>query len=108
MTIAEVKTMLEGIEGFNGKVAYHSFPVDNAPVLPFICFIESNENNFGADGVVYYKAHRIQIELYTKYRDLATEQKIADTLTNNVIFYNMTPIYLEDERCHETIFEIEV
>lgn len=108
MTIAEVKTMLESIDGFSGKVAYHSFPVGDAPELPFICFIETNTNNFSADGIAYANIHHIQIELYSRYRDMASEKLIQDKLTDNTIFYQMTPIFLEDEKCHETIFEIEV
>ena len=108
MTIAEVKTMLESIQGFNDKVAYHSFPVGDAPALPFICFIETNSNNFGADGIVYEAIHHIQVELYSRHRDLTSEKLIEDKLTENSIFYQVTPLFLDDEKCHETIYEIEV
>lgn len=108
MTIAQVKTMLESIQGFGGKVAYHSFPVGYAPELPFICFLESNTNNFSADGIVYEEIHHIQIELYSKQRDIQSETLIGAKLTQNSIFYNKTLIYLDDEKCFECIFEIEV
>lgn len=108
MTIAEVKTMLESIEGFGEKVAYHSFPVGDAPELPFICFIETNSNNFSADGIAYADIHHIQIELYSQYRDIESENLIQDKLTENTIFYQKTLVYLDDEKCFECIYEIEV
>lgn len=108
MTIAQVKTMLESIQGFNDKVAYHSFPVGDAPELPFICFLETGTNNFSADGIVYEEIHQVQIELYAIHRDLVSEALIDAKLTENNIYYNKNILYLDDEKCFETIYDIEV
>lgn len=108
MTIKQVKEMLEEITGFEDKVAYHSFPVGEAPALPFICFLETNSNNFSADGIAYSKIHHIQVELYSQYRDIASEELIESKLTDNTIFYQKTLLYLDDEKCYETIYEMEV
>lgn len=108
MTIAEVKTMLSSIQGFTDKVAYHSFPEGSAPALPFICFLETNTKNFGADSSVYYEIHHIQIELYSKLRDIVSEDLISQKLTDKNIYYNKAFTYLDDEKCFMTIYEIEV
>ena len=49
MTLGEFKELLE-TTGL--PVAYYSFPENEAPSLPFICYISPGTDNFSADGVV--------------------------------------------------------
>lgn len=108
MTLAEIKTMLESIDGFAGKVAYDSFPLNEAPPLPFICFLEIQSDNFSADGIVYHAIKEVQIELYSRYKDLANETLVDNKLTQYGIFYQKETIYLDDEKCYETIYRMEI
>lgn len=108
MTLEQFRILLESINGFTGKVAYETFPLDRAPELPFICFIAPDSNNFAADGIVYHKAISIQVELYSKYRDRVSENLIEQKLTDNGIFYQWENTYLDDEKCYMTIYRLEI
>lgn len=109
MTLSEIYNLLNGISGFANKVAYEAFPKDGtAPSLPFICFVETGTNNFGADNKTYFKKKRVNIELYSKQKDATSEALIENALDGADIFYNASDVYLDDERCHERIYEIEV
>ena len=108
MTLQELHTILTGITGFADKVAYRAFPVDAAPPLPFIAYIETGANNFAADGVVYAAAHQVQVELYTAERDLNSEALVEKALTDNNIYYTKDIAYLDDELCYMIIYGTEI
>ena len=87
-------------------VAYYAFPENAAPALPFICYLVPFTNNFGADGKVYEKINHIQVELYTKMKNQEIEEKVENALSS--FYWEKTEIYLEDEKCFEIIYELEV
>lgn len=47
---------------------------------PFICYLLPGSDNFAADGKVYHKISRVNVELYTDKKDLNAEQKVEDAL----------------------------
>lgn len=106
MTLAELYTILD--RTFPNKVAYNAFPEREVPEMPFLCIVETRTDNFGADNKVFHKRHDVDIELYTKTKDITTEQTLEDALDAVPIFYNATDTYLDDEKCFERIYEIEV
>lgn len=106
--LAAIMTLLSGIDGYTGKVAYHSFPIGEAPALPFIVFTEKGSDNFGADNIAYYGSIRLDIELYSRARNLTEEGKIEAALSGAGIYFDRSVEYLTDEKCFETIYEIEV
>lgn len=108
MTLAELKTILEGVTGFQGKVAYNAFPEGESVALPFICYRVTNTDNFGADNDVYKVITDIDIELYTALKSTETEGKIESALSAADIFWNKTETYIDTERCFEIIYQIEV
>ena len=101
MTLKEVK---ERLESTGLPVAYNAF--QTAQALPFIVFLNPGENSFGADGKVYYSAHEIRIELYTELRDTSSEALIEDAFAD--VFFEKSTIYIDTEKCYETIYELEV
>lgn len=108
MTLDNLYTMLSGISGFSGKVAYHAFPVGEAPAMPFICYLETGGDSFAADGKTYFCGRKIAIELYCEKRETATEALIEAALTSSGIYFDRTVVYLNDEKCFETIYYCEV
>lgn len=110
MTLAELKTALESVNdnAFVGKVAYRAFPVGAAPALPFICFQETESNNFMADTKVYYKITNVDIELYTDQKDPATEAALEKVLNDNQLAWNKSEVYVESEDVLELIYEISI
>lgn len=103
MMLEEVKTLLEST---GLPVAYRSWPEKMAPPLPYICYLVAYSNNFGADGEVYHRIDRVQIELYTKLKDPQSEDKVEKALSS--LFWEKTETYIDSEQCYEILYEIEV
>lgn len=103
MTLEELKELLK-TTGL--PVAYRSFPENEAPPLPFICFLVANSNNFIADGIVYQKTDHILVELYTKQKDVESEGRVEQVLSSFV--WEKTETYIDDEKCYQILYEIEV
>lgn len=105
MTLSELKEILERTEL---PVCYNAFPVGDAPALPFIVYIETGSNNFGADNKVFYKSKQIAVELYTATKSASTEELVESVLDGADIFYLKQETYLDDEKCYEVIYTMEV
>ena len=105
MTMEDVKTLLEST---GLPVAYRSFPEGNAPTLPFVCYRFPYTNNFAADGVAYAIINHVNVELYTQVKDPETEGKVEAALTGAGIYWEKSETYLEDEKCFQILYEIEV
>lgn len=104
----ELKEILESITGFEKKVAYRAFPEKAAPKLPFICYMETGTDNFFADNQVYSSASIVDIELYSKLRDTKSEKLIEDKLKEHNITWTKDIEYINDEKCYEVIYTVEV
>lgn len=105
MTLEDVKTLLEST---GLPVAYRAFPEGDAPALPFVCYHSPYTNNFTADGVTYAIINHINVELYTQVKDPGTEGKVEAALTGAGIYWEKSETYLEDEKCFQILYEIEV
>ncbi len=103
MALEEIYGILEatGI-----PVAYQKFDEENAPDLPIMVYSVPYSNNFSADGRVYGKISHIQIDLYTKHKDMASEDKVENALSS--FYWSKQEEYLEDERCYRIMYEVEV
>lgn len=88
------------------EVAYHHF--NNPPPLPYIVYLQTGSDNFGADNRVYQKINDYQIELYSDYKDPETEQVLEDTLDNNGIFYDKFEDYIESEKLYMVAYQIQI
>lgn len=103
MTLEEIKVRLSGT-GY--PVAYRAWPEEQAPPMPYLLFLAAGSDNFAADGGVYQSFTRVQIELYSKLKDQAAEEKVESAL--GFTFWEKTEIYLDSEKCYEVLYEIEV
>lgn len=106
--LAQLFNILNSIDGFEGKVAYRAFPKDDAPELPFVCYLATNSNNFVADNKVYQKIQGIDIELYTRNKDEISESRIEDALDANNIVWEKYEESIDSENCFQITYEIEV
>lgn len=87
-------------------VAYRFFAEPQEP--PFLCYLVAYTNNQGADNVAWQKINHIQIELYTKNKDLTAERRVEDVLTEAGLFFNAQETYIDTEKIYQRIYEIEV
>lgn len=88
--------------------AYKSWPEKGAPPLPYGVFSYPNSSNFGADGVVYFSANRVLIDLYTKTKQPDVEKQLENVLDGAGIFWERTEIWVASERMFLNRYEIEV
>lgn len=87
-------------------VAYRAFSEEEAPKLPYICYLNLEDNNFAADGKVFFSAKEIRVELYTKNKDVETEEKVEQALSS--FFFTKTENYIDSEKCYQILYELEV
>ena len=76
-----------------------------SPDPPFICYLLPDDENFAADGKVYYRISGVRIELYTDFKDPILEQKVTAVLDSHGIFYARNEVWIEDEKLYEVAFE---
>lgn len=97
-----------GLISLGYPVAYSHFSEGNVPKPPFITYYYPGTDNFSADGIVYQEINEVDIELYSKEKDLEAEKKIVDWLTRNGLFYEKLEYYIESEKMIQVIFETEI
>ena len=105
MTHAEVKAM---VEEMGLPYAYDHFAEGESPDPPFICFLYPKAANFSADGIVYHHFNRLDIEVYTDYKDPDMEAAIEEVLTAHELFYEKSEVWIETEKMYEVLYELTV
>ena len=87
--------------------AYDHFAEGESPAPPFICYLLPDDDNFAADGRVYYRISGVRIELYTDFKDPSLE-KVTAVLDSHGIFYAQSEVWIEEEKLYEVAFEFEM
>lgn len=103
-----MEELVKMIEEMGIPFAYDHFAEGESPDPPFICYLIPNDDNFAADGIVYYKIDAVRIELYTDFKDPETENKVTAVLESHGIFYARTEVWIEEEKLYEVTFEFEI
>ena len=105
MTHQEVMTMLSEM---NLPYAYDHFVEGESPDPPFLVFLYPGSNHFAADGKVYFKVNRLNIELYTDKKDVELEETVEAVLDRHGIFYGKSEVWIESENLYEVLYQMEV
>ena len=87
------------------KAAYHHF--ERPPAPPYIVYLSSGCENFGADDKVYHKIQNYQVELYTRKKDPASELLIENMFDDNDIFYDKDEVYIDSEKLYQVVYDIQ-
>lgn len=103
MTLAELNTILKST-GY--PVAYSHF--NETVSSPFITYSVVGSSNFFADNKVDKKIDNIQVELYTRKKDLVAEKLLEDILDENEIAYKTTETYIDSEKIFQKIYEMRL
>lgn len=104
----EHKEVIKMINKMGLECAYHHFVEGEAPKPPFLVYLYPNSDNFSADGEVYFKINKLDIELYTDKKDVAIEEKVETILDEYGIFYDKSEVWIETEKLYEVLFQMEV
>ena len=105
MTHQEV---LEMMDEMKLPYAYHHFVEGESPDPPFLVFLYPSSDNFAADGMVYFKVNRLNIELYTDLKDVELEETVEAVLDKHGIFYEKSEVWIESENLYEVLYQMEV
>lgn len=105
MTHEEV---LEMMNEMKLPYAYHHFVEGESPDPPFLVFLYPGSDNFAADGKVYFKVNRLNIELYADLKDVELEETVEAVLDEHGIFYEKSEVWIETENLYEVLYQTEV
>lgn len=104
----ELSELREILESTGLPVAYYAFLANETPEMPFLTYRENGSNNFAADGVVFFSVKRIQVDLFTKTKNIETERKLEAALTAAGVYWEKDDDHDDDERCHIITYEMEI
>ncbi len=102
---AEIEKMLEQM---NVPFRYFLFEEKEAVEPPFLVWYLPESNNFFADGIVYEKIARLNLELYTDQKDFEVEERLESLLETEDMAWNKTEAFLDEEQLYEVLYEMEV
>ena len=68
----------------NLPYAYDHFVEGESPDPPFLVFLYPGSNHFAADGKVYFKVNRLNIEFYTDKKDVELEETVEAVLQQDI------------------------
>ena len=105
MTHNEVMEMLEEL---SLPIAYDHFAEGESPDPPFLCFLYPENRPIGADNVMYYQLHELDIELYTDAKNPPLERKVERLLTEHELFFHKSEVWIEEEKMYEVLYEVTV
>ena len=105
MTHQEVIKLMESI---GLPCAYDHFVEGESPDPPFLVYLYPRSDNFAADGMVYFKVNRLNIELYTDLKDVELEETVEAVLDKHGIFYEKSEVWIESENLYEALYQMEV
>lgn len=105
MTYKELADMVESI---GLPCAYYQFPDDTPQTPPFICWIYPGRADFYGDDSNYQKIETVQLELYTKTKDITQEAAVEAVLSSNGLTWVRADGFLDDEKMHMTTWGFDV
>lgn len=94
----------EFLEQTGFPVTYHHWK--KPPDLPYLVYLFTDSDNFGAEDRVYIKGDNYDVELYTDKKDTASEKIVEDLFDEYDIYYEKSEVYIESEEMYEVIYEI--
>lgn len=105
MTYLEVANIIKQI---GLPFAYYSFPINQAPNLPYLIYYYPNNEDFSADNINYIPIVQMNIELYTKQKDFELEKNIEDIFKENGLFYDKSETFIQQEQMFEILYEFNL
>ncbi|EFV01867.1 hypothetical protein HMP0721_1261 [Pseudoramibacter alactolyticus ATCC 23263] len=105
MTTQQIASMIDSIGLPN---AYYSYPVGEAPDVPYILFYYPNSQDFFADNQNYQAKSQLNIEVYTAEKDFEIERKVEKALREKGLTWQKEEAYITEENMFECLYVTEV
>lgn len=100
------KELYQVLKGIGFPVAYHHFEEGHSPSPPFLVYLTSESENFGADNWSYHKNISVQIELYTAKKDLLSEEMVESVLDTHRLHFDKIETYVTSEKLYQINYYI--
>lgn len=97
--------MMTGAVAINGGVGVMEV---RQPQMVEKAVQDPKAENFGADNLVYHHFNRLDIEVYTDYKDPDMEANIEEVLTAHELYYEKSEVWIETEKMYEVLYELTV
>lgn len=91
---------------FRGCATIAPNPKKNTPVLVWEISERDEENLDLYEG--YHHFNRLDIEVYTDYKDPDMEANIEEVLTAHELYYEKSEVWIETEKMYEVLYELTV
>lgn len=93
MTLAEFSALISTLK-IPARYGYFK----ESQAVPYIAYTATEKNTIHADGVVVYSEPYIELNIYTKARDLTTEASVESLLTDNGIAFDVPVLNFDEEQ----------
>ena len=103
-----MEKLLSVLDSIGIPYAYDRFAEGESPEPPFLCYLLPGSSNFSADGKVYHRISEVRLEMYTDFKDLASERKVEDALNAAGIFYNKTETWIDSKKLYEVLYSFDM
>lgn len=107
MTLEELFSALNSINGFTGRVAYNHFPSEGMD-LPCMLYFCTSTHNYAADNKVYHPIQSIELQLITAQKEPTTEAEVENKLNELELVWNKSEAFLDDEKCLEITYNFDL
>lgn len=107
MTLSEIATMLAET---SLDFCYYSYPVNQAPSLPYLIYFFPGDDDFIADNSNYLDIRRLTIELYMELLDIdfTIAKSVEDILKAHNLVYTVSNDVITSDQLYRVTFESEV
>lgn len=87
-------------------VAYRMFNELTPP--PFLVYYFAGNDDLKADDINYAKVSEINIELYTRIKDLEVEAIVENKLKSLNLTWDKSEVWIEAEKVYQIAYEISI
>lgn len=88
-------------------VVYNFWEAQDVPELPFIIFTYPNHVDYIADDVNYVTIATLQVDLFTKRKNLQVESAVEAVLSRNWV-YSKNSVWNDADDVQQTTYDMEV
>lgn len=106
MELEAMGELLEGIPGFENRVAYDKFQAGEFPGLPVLRYRVIDNYIMCADNRVYTNYPVLAIELYTENKDMAAEKRVETALDAAGLPYGKDEEQIDGEQCYVVTYTV--
>ena len=104
-----IKTLEELATKLNELYPTRYSHFENHQEPPFLVYVDQGEENFHADNKVLIEGTFVDVEFYSRHKDLTAERRIKDLFRHEEVLYDKSDtIFIEDQSLFMTVFTVKL